>query len=76
LGVCPLVFDMQKKMEQMVDLIKRLKLCVQWCANKIETLHSEVESAVKKCSDTGIFFLPSFVINIIVLGCLFPKDQN
>ncbi|XP_024636850.1 kinesin-like protein KIN-14D isoform X2 [Medicago truncatula] len=47
-------FDNKKKMEQMVDLIKRLKLCVQWCANKIETLHSEVESAVEKCSATEI----------------------
>ncbi|KAL5054430.1 hypothetical protein RYX36_035112 [Vicia faba] len=46
--------DYKKKMDQMVDLIKRLKICVRWCFNENEKLHSEVESAVKKCCDTEI----------------------
>ncbi|KAI5386311.1 kinesin-like protein KIN-14D isoform X2 [Lathyrus oleraceus] len=46
--------DHKKKMDQMVDLIKRLKICVRWCFNENEKLHSEVEFAVKKCCDTEI----------------------
>ncbi|KAK2437027.1 kinesin protein KIN-14N [Trifolium repens] len=45
-------YDNKKKMDQMVDLIKRLKLCVRWCVDENDKLHSEVESAVKKCCDT------------------------
>lgn len=52
-------FFVQKKMDQMVDLIKRLKLCVRWCFNENEKLHSEVESALKKRCDTGISLLLS-----------------
>ncbi|PNY09833.1 kinesin-1-like protein [Trifolium pratense] len=45
-------YDNKKKMDQMVDLIKRLKLCVRWCVDQNDKLHSEVESAAKKCCDT------------------------
>ncbi|KAJ1380052.1 P-loop containing nucleoside triphosphate hydrolase [Sesbania bispinosa] len=52
-------YDNKKKMEQMGDLIKRLKLCVRWkvrveegLVQEKEKLQSELESAVKKCSDT------------------------
>ncbi|XP_045826070.1 kinesin-like protein KIN-14C isoform X1 [Trifolium pratense] len=45
-------YDNKKKMDQMVDLIKRLKLCVRWCVDENDKLHSEVESAAKKCCDT------------------------
>jgi hypothetical protein len=69
-GCFALFFVMQKKMDQMVDLIKRLKLCVRWCVDENDKLHSEVESAVKNCCDTGIFLfiffiflLLSFVVN-------------
>lgn len=47
-------------MEQMGDLIKRLKLCVRWFkrveegyVQEKEKLQSELESAVKKGIDTG-----------------------
>ncbi|XP_061336433.1 kinesin-like protein KIN-14C [Gastrolobium bilobum] len=52
-------YDNKKKMDQMVDLIKRLKLCVRWFkkveednVQEKEKLQSELESAEKKCSDT------------------------
>lgn len=62
------LFVLQKKMDQMVDLIKRLKICVRWCFNENEKLHSEVEFAVKKCCDTGISLLLSFVVDEIMLS--------
>ena len=53
---------LQKKMDQMADLIKRLKLCVRWfkkvdegLIQEKEKLQSELEAADKKCSDTGKF---------------------
>ncbi|XP_057420290.1 kinesin-like protein KIN-14C [Lotus japonicus] len=52
-------YDNKKKMEQMGDLIKRLKLCVRWFkrveegyVQEKEKLQSELESAVKKGIDT------------------------
>jgi hypothetical protein len=55
-----LIFDLQKKMEQMVDLIKRLKNCVRWFKvveegyiKEKEKLQTDLESAEKKCVDTG-----------------------
>ncbi|XP_004504898.1 kinesin-like protein KIN-14C isoform X2 [Cicer arietinum] len=42
------------KVDQMVDLIKRLKLCVRWCVHENEKLQSAVESAVKKSCDSEI----------------------
>lgn len=55
---------LQKKMDQMADLIKRLKLCVRWykrveegCIQEKEKLQTELESAEKKCIDTGEFSL-------------------
>ncbi|XP_058771670.1 kinesin-like protein KIN-14C isoform X1 [Vicia villosa] len=44
--------DTKKKMEQMVDLIKRLKQCVRWFKGKKEKLQADLESAEKKCVDT------------------------
>ncbi|KAL3002570.1 hypothetical protein AAZX31_08G060900 [Glycine max] len=48
------------KIEQMMDLIKRLKLCVRWFKRieegymqEKEKLQSELEAAEKKCTDTG-----------------------
>ncbi|MED6169497.1 Kinesin-like protein KIN-14C [Stylosanthes scabra] len=54
-------YDNKKKMEQMTDLIKKLKLCVRWF-KKIEEgdsqekqrLGSELEAAQKKCNDTEV----------------------
>ncbi|XP_027338935.1 kinesin-like protein KIN-14C [Abrus precatorius] len=53
-------FDNKKKMDQMADLIKRLKLCVRWFKRieegyiqEKEKLQTELESALKKCIDTG-----------------------
>ena len=47
-------------MEQMGDLIGRLKLCVKWFqkleesyVEEKEKLQAALESAEKKCSDTG-----------------------
>ena len=47
-------------MEQMVDLIKRLKNCVRWFKvveegyiKEKEKLQTDLESAEKKCVDTG-----------------------
>lgn len=51
---------MQIKVDQMVDLIKRLKLCVRWCVHENEKLQSAVESAVKKSCDSGIFLFSFF----------------
>ncbi|KAK7302157.1 hypothetical protein RJT34_13038 [Clitoria ternatea] len=52
-------FDNKKKIEQMQDLIKRLKLCVKWFkgvedgyVQEKEKLQSDLESAEKKCADT------------------------
>ncbi|RDX74049.1 Kinesin-like protein KIN-14C, partial [Mucuna pruriens] len=52
------VYD-KKKNEHMMDLIKRLKLCVRWFkkieegyVQEKEKLQSELEAAEKKCSDT------------------------
>ncbi|CAL5183318.1 unnamed protein product [Lathyrus oleraceus] len=44
--------DTKKKMENMVDLIKRLKQCVRWFKGKKEKLQTDLESAEKKCVDT------------------------
>ncbi|XP_057433023.1 kinesin-like protein KIN-14C [Lotus japonicus] len=51
-------FDSKKKIEQMGDLIKRLKLCVRWFKRveegyiqEKEKLQSDLESAQKKCID-------------------------
>lgn len=51
--------DTKKKMEQMVDLIKRLKNCVRWFKvveegyiKEKEKLQTDLESAEKKCVDT------------------------
>jgi len=51
-------------MEQMTDLIKRLKACVRWYkrieegyVQEKEKLQSELEASEKKCSDTGMFYL-------------------
>jgi len=51
-------------MEQMTDLIKRLKACVRWYkrieegyVQEKEKLQSELEASEKKCSDTGVFYL-------------------
>lgn len=59
-----LVCLLQKKIEQMMDLIKRLKLCVRWFKRieegymqEKEKLQSELEAAEKKCTDTGAFSL-------------------
>lgn len=59
---------MQKKMEQMGDLIKRLKLCVRWFKRveegyiqEKEKLQTELESAEKKCVDTGEFSLSALL---------------
>ncbi|RZB95552.1 kinesin-like protein KIN-14C [Glycine soja] len=53
-------YDNKKKIEQMMDLIKRLKLCVRWFKRieegymqEKEKLQSELEAAEKKCTDTG-----------------------
>lgn len=53
---------MQKKMDQMADLIRRLKLCVKWFKNveegyieEKEKLQSALEAAEKKFTDTGKF---------------------
>ncbi|KAG5135878.1 hypothetical protein JHK82_020609 [Glycine max] len=53
-------YDNKKKIEQMMDLIKRLKLCVRWFKRieegymqEKEKLQSELETAEKKCTDTG-----------------------
>lgn len=55
-----LVIVWQKKMEQMGDLIKRLKNCVRWFKRveegyiqEKEKLQTDLESAEKKCIDTG-----------------------
>lgn len=55
---------LQKKIEQMTDLIKRLKLCVRWFkrieegyVQEKEKLRFELEAAEKKCTDTGAFSL-------------------
>ncbi|XP_027906456.1 kinesin-like protein KIN-14C [Vigna unguiculata] len=52
-------YDSKKKMEQMTDLIKRLKACVRWYkrieegyVQEKEKLQSELEASEKKCSDT------------------------
>ncbi|KAF7843080.1 kinesin-like protein KIN-14C [Senna tora] len=52
-------YDHKKKMDQMADLIKRLKLCVRWFKQVEEgyieekqNLQSALESAEKKCTDT------------------------
>ncbi|XP_054777584.1 kinesin-like protein KIN-14C [Prosopis cineraria] len=52
-------YDNKKKMEQMADIIKRLKLCVKWFKKleegyieEKEKLQSALESAEKKCIDT------------------------
>ncbi|KAK7400436.1 hypothetical protein VNO78_11644 [Psophocarpus tetragonolobus] len=52
-------YDNKKKIEQMTDLIKRLKLCVRWFkrieegyVQEKEKLQSELEAAEKKCNDT------------------------
>ncbi|XLS52441.1 hypothetical protein HN51_013118 [Arachis hypogaea] len=54
-------YDNKKKMEQMTDLIKRLKLCVRWFkkieegdAQEKQRLGSELEAAQKKCNDIEI----------------------
>ncbi|KAL5096549.1 hypothetical protein RYX36_000876 [Vicia faba] len=44
--------DTKKKMENMVDLIKRLKQCVRWFKGKKEKLQADLESAEKKCIET------------------------
>ena len=51
-------------MEQMGDLIKRLKLCVRWFKKveeghiqEKEKLQEALESSEKKCTDTGNFHL-------------------
>lgn len=36
-----------------MDLIKRLKQCVRWFKGKKEKLQTDLESAEKKCVDTG-----------------------
>ncbi|KAH1087496.1 hypothetical protein GYH30_018859 [Glycine max] len=52
-------YDNKKKIEQMTDLIKRLKLCVRWFkrieegyVQEKEKLRFELEAAEKKCTDT------------------------
>ncbi|XP_028786543.1 kinesin-like protein KIN-14C [Neltuma alba] len=52
-------FDNKRKMDQMGDFIRRLRLCVKWFQKLEETyieekekLQSALESAEKKCSDT------------------------
>ncbi|TKY71576.1 Kinesin-1 protein [Spatholobus suberectus] len=52
-------FDNKKKMDQMTDLIKRLKLCIRWFKRgeeghiqEKEKLQTALESAEKKCIDT------------------------
>jgi len=51
-------------MEQMTDLIKRLKACVRWYkrieegyVQEKEKLQSELEASEKKYNDTGVFYL-------------------
>ncbi|KAL2343907.1 hypothetical protein Fmac_005192 [Flemingia macrophylla] len=51
--------DFKKKIENMTDLIKRLRLCVRWFkrieegyVQEKEKLQSELEAAEKKCTDT------------------------
>ncbi|KAH7545834.1 hypothetical protein FEM48_Zijuj01G0135800 [Ziziphus jujuba var. spinosa] len=51
----------QKKMEQMVDINKRLKLCVKWFQRVEDSLHLEqeklrnaLELSEKKCNDTEV----------------------
>ncbi|XP_020238802.1 kinesin-like protein KIN-14D [Cajanus cajan] len=51
--------DSKKKIENMTDLIKRLRLCVRWFkrieegyVQEKEKLQSELEAAEKKCTDT------------------------
>lgn len=64
-------------MDQMGDLIKRLRLCVRWFkrveegyVQEKEKLQSDLESAQKKCIDTGqssLVFVTFFFINTITL---------
>lgn len=56
---------LQGKIEQMTDIIKRLKVCVKWFQQVDEThvqekesLRSSLESAEKRCSEKGDFAFP------------------
>lgn len=63
-------------MEQMVEHNKRLKLCVKWFQQvdenhglEKEKLRSELESAEKKCSDTGNGILLAIFVFSLLLFC-------
>ncbi|XP_010538054.1 PREDICTED: kinesin-like protein KIN-14C isoform X2 [Tarenaya hassleriana] len=54
-------FDSKSKIEQMTDIIKRLKMCVKWFQQVEEThvqekenLRTSLESAEKRCSDRDL----------------------
>lgn len=67
----PRVLVQQKKLEQMADLNKRLKLCIKWFQRveesvllEQEKLQTVLECTEKKCNDAGSLVI--FYVKVVV----------